>query len=84
MAALSSNALDFLADSATYAISLWAIGRSIAIRTGAALFTGASLAVVAVSVAGFAIWRAATGAQPSGEAISALGVFCALANLAAA
>lgn len=36
-ATLSANALDFLADSATYAISLWAIGRSLTVRTGAAI-----------------------------------------------
>jgi Co/Zn/Cd efflux system component len=82
-ASLSANALDFLADSATYAISLWAIGKSVGIRTGAALFKGLSLGVVALSVAGFAAWRAC-GAAPSGEAISALGLFGALANLVAA
>jgi Co/Zn/Cd efflux system component len=83
-ASLSANALDFLADSATYAISLWAIGRSVAVRTGAALFKGLSLGAVALSVAGFAAWRAWTGAAPSGEAISILGLFGALANLVAA
>jgi Co/Zn/Cd efflux system component len=83
-ASLSANALDFLADSATYAISLWAIGKSVGIRTGAALFKGLSLGVVALSVAGFAAWRAWSGAAPSGEAISALGLFGALANLVAA
>jgi Co/Zn/Cd efflux system component len=83
-ASLSANALDFLADSATYAISLWAIGRSVAVRTGAALFKGLSLGAVALSVVGFAAWRAWTGAAPSGEAISALGLFGALANLIAA
>jgi Co/Zn/Cd efflux system component len=83
-ASLSANALDFLADSATYAVSLWAIGRSIGVRTGAALFKGLSLGAIAVSVAGFAAWRAWSGAAPSGEAISALGLFGALANLAAA
>ncbi len=83
-ASLSANALDFLADSATYAISLWAIGKSVTIRTGAALFKGLSLGAVALSVAGFAAWRALSGAAPSGEAISALGLFGALANLLAA
>lgn len=83
-ASLSANALDFLADSATYAISLWAIGKSVSIRSGAALFKGLSLGAVALSVVGFAAWRAWTGAAPSGEAISALGLFGALANLAAA
>lgn len=83
-ASLSANALDFLADSATYAISLWAIGRSIGVRTGAALFKGVSLATVGLSVAGFAAWRAWSGAAPSGEAIGLLGLFGALANLVAA
>lgn len=36
-ASLAANSLDFLADSATYAISLWAIGRSVGVRSGAAL-----------------------------------------------
>jgi Co/Zn/Cd efflux system component len=83
-ASLSANALDFLADSATYAISLWVIGRSLTVRTGAALFKGLSLGAVALSVGGFATWRALAGAAPSGEAISLLGLFGALANLAAA
>ena len=83
-AALSANALDFLADSATYAISLWAIGRSVETRTAAALFKGVTLGAVALSVLSFAAWRAWSGAAPSGEAISALGMFGALANLAAA
>lgn len=81
---LSANALDFLADSATYAISLWAIGRSVAVRSGAALLKGLSLAAVALSLAGYAAWRAWTGAPPSGQTISALGVFGALSNLLAA
>lgn len=83
-ASLSANALDFLADSATYAISLWVIGKSVQIRTGAALLKGASLLAVALSVGGFAVWRAFSGAAPSGEAITGLGLFGALANLAAA
>lgn len=83
-ASLSANALDFLADSATYAISLWAIGRSVGVRTAAALFKGLSLALVALSVVALAAWRAWSGAAPSGEAISVLGLFGALANLIAA
>lgn len=83
-ASLSANALDFLADSVTYVISLWAIGRSVRVRTGAALFKGASLGAVALSVVGFALWRTFNGAPPSGEAISGLGLFGALANLVAA
>ncbi|WP_426043356.1 cation transporter [Caulobacter sp. DWR3-1-2] len=83
-AALAANALDFLADSATYAISLWVIGRSTRTRAGAALLKGASLAVVAVAVLSFAIWRAMTGAPPQGNVITGLGVLGFLANLLAA
>eukprot|EP01030_Chromulinospumella_sphaerica_P016069 gene16069-15879_t len=83
-AAVAANALDFLADGATYAISLWAIGRSVAVRSGAALFKGASLGVLGLSVLGFAVWRTVNGAPPAGFAITSLGLFGALANLAAA
>jgi Co/Zn/Cd efflux system component len=83
-AALGANALDFLADSATYAISLWAIGKSVKVRSGAALVKGASLAVLALSVLAFAVWRALTGAPPEGFVITGLGLFGFAANAVAA
>lgn len=83
-AALGANALDFLADSATYAISLWAIGKSVRVRSGAALLKGASLALLAVFILGFAVWRAASGAPPEGAVITGLGLFGFLANAVAA
>jgi len=82
-AALAANALDFLADGVTYAISLWAIGKAAGVRAGAALFKGASLAVVATSVLGFAFWRAMTGAPPEGLVISGLAGLGLVANLVA-
>ena len=82
--ALSANALDFMADAVTYAISLWAIGRSVSTRSGAAMIKGASLAVLAALILGFAVWRSLTGAPPSGAVISGLGLFGAAVNLAAA
>src|SRR5262245_58831166 len=57
-ASLAANTLDFAADAATYAISLWAIGRSVEVRSGAALLKGASLAIMAAGILAFAIWRA--------------------------
>lgn len=83
-AALAANTLDFAADAATYALSLWAIGKSVQIRSGAAFIKSASLALMAAGILGLATWRAATGTAPNGEAISALGLFGAAANLAAA
>ncbi|WP_068877540.1 MULTISPECIES: cation transporter [unclassified Phenylobacterium] len=83
-ASLAANTLDFAADAATYALSLWAIGKSARIRAGAALFKGGSLAVMAVAILGFAVWRAVSGTMPDAAAISGLGLFGAAANLVAA
>lgn len=83
-AALAANGLDFLADSVTYAISLWVIGRSARTRASAAMVKGGSLAVVAALVLGFAIWRALTGAPPEGEIITGLALLGFVANLIAA
>lgn len=83
-ASLAANTLDFAADAATYAISLWAIGRSVQVRSGAALVKGASLAVMAAGILGFAVWRAIAGVPPEALAISGLGLFGAAANLVAA
>lgn len=60
-ASLGANALDFLADAATYGISLAVIGRSVAVRSGAAIIKGASLAALALFILGYAIWRATSG-----------------------
>lgn len=83
-ASVAANALDFLADGATYAISLWAIGKSVAVRSATAMAKGASLGVLGFAVLGFAVWRAVSGAPPEGFTISGLGAFGVAANLVAA
>ncbi|WP_241693617.1 cation transporter [Caulobacter sp. SSI4214] len=83
-ASLAANTLDFAADAATYALSLWAIGRSVEVRSNAALIKGASLGAMAIGILAFAIWRAITAAEPDGGAISGMGLFGAAANLVAA
>jgi len=83
-AALAANTLDFAADAATYALSLWVIGKSVQVRSGAAFIKSASLALMASGILCLAIWRAVTGASPEGGAISGLGLFGAAANLLAA
>ena len=82
--ALSANALDFIADAATYAISLWAIGKSVQVRSTAAIAKGASLVVLGLAIIGYALARTLQGGAPSGEVISGLGLFGAVVNLAAA
>ena len=83
-ASLAANTLDFAADAATYTLSLWAIGKSVQVRSGAALFKGAGLGAMAAVILGFTLWRAYTGALPQAGAISVLGLFGAGANLLAA
>ncbi len=83
-ASLAANTLDFAADAATYALSLWAIGRSIRVRSNAALIKSGSLVVMASGILGFAIWRAVAGSVPDATAISGLGLFGVAANLIAA
>ena len=83
-ASLAANTLDFAADAATYGLSLWAIGQSVRVRSGAAFIKSGSLAVMALAILGFAVWRALVGAPPEGAAISGLGLFGAAANLLAA
>lgn len=77
---LGANALDFLADAATYGISLAVIGRSAAVRSSAAMVKGASLAALALFILGYAIWRAASGAPPEGFVITGLGALGFFAN----
>jgi len=43
---LQADALDFLADSLTYAMSLWEIGRSLKLRSNVAIAKGLSLAAM--------------------------------------
>lgn len=83
-ASLAANTLDFAADAATYGLSLWAIGKSVRVRSGAAFAKSASLGVMALVILGFAIWRAISGATPEGMAISGMGLFGVAANLVAA
>lgn len=44
---LQADALDFLADSITYALSLWVIGKSVSLRTLIAMIKGVSLSLMA-------------------------------------
>ncbi len=80
--ALKADALDFAADSATYAISLAVIGASLATRATAALFKGISLAVMGVFVLGATAVRALDGTPPEAHTMSVIGTLALLANVA--
>jgi Co/Zn/Cd efflux system component len=81
---LQADALDFLGDSANYAISLFVAGAALATRARASLLKGGSMAVFGVWVLGSALYRAMLGSAPdpglmSGVALVALAVNVAVA-----
>jgi len=80
--ALKADALDFLGDTVTYAISLFVIGRSVTARASAALFKGLGLAAMGVWVLGSTLWQVFVIGQPNPSVMGAVGVLALAANLA--
>lgn len=80
--ALKADALDFLGDTFTYALSFVVIGRSIQTRAKASLFKGISLAFMAVGVLGFTVYRTIVGSAPDPLTIGLIGVLAFCANMA--
>lgn len=62
--ALQADALDFLADSLTYGMSLWVIGRSLNLRSNVAIAKGISLAATGGWVLFSTIYRVFTEHTP--------------------
>lgn len=79
--ALAADSLDFLADSLTYGLSLWVIGRPIAWRSRAALFKGGSLAVMGVGVFAATIWQTFVLGVPEAFVMSGVGLLALAANV---
>ena len=80
--ALQADSLDFLADSATYGLSLWVIARPPRWRTNAALFKGASLGVLGTWVLAATIWRVFAHGAPEPIVMGTVGVLALCANVA--
>ncbi|MEX2201905.1 MAG: cation transporter [Dongiaceae bacterium] len=78
--ALQADALDFLADSLTYGLSLAVLGMSLRTRAMAALLKGGSLAAMGLFVLGFTVWRAIGGAEPEAPVMGAIGFLALAAN----
>ena len=79
--ALKADALDFLGDSATYALSLAVLGLSLRTRAMAALIKGGSLAAMGLFVLGLTVWRAFIGAEPEAPVMGAISLLALAANL---
>lgn len=79
-ASLQADALDFLGDAASYAISLGVADLALSWRARAALLKGASLAVLGLWVLASAAWHAHAGTLPRAEVMGVVGVLALLAN----
>jgi len=81
-ASLQADALDFLGDSANYAISLFVVGMALRYRAMAAFAKGASMAVFGLWVIGTVVWHLAHGTLPSAFTMGAVGLAALAANAA--
>ncbi|MFT5440098.1 MAG: Co/Zn/Cd efflux system component [Alphaproteobacteria bacterium] len=79
--ALQADALDFLGDSMTYALSLFVIARPPVWRTNAALFKGVSLAVLGLWVLASTVWRVFLDQVPEPLTMGIVGLLALAANL---
>ncbi len=80
--ALQADALDFLADAANYAISLFVVAATLRRRATAALVKGASMGLFGLWVLGHTTYQALAGSVPRAEVMGVVGVLALLANVA--
>ena len=79
--ALKADALDFLADSLTYGLSLWVIGKSLTIRSNAAMAKGISLLVMALWGRGSTVYHIFYTNSPNALTMGTVAIAACLANL---
>jgi Co/Zn/Cd efflux system component len=79
--ALQADALDFLADTVTYGLSLAVIGASLRTRATAALFKGLSLSLMALWVLGSTVYQTLILGLPSAELMGGIGLLALATNL---
>jgi Co/Zn/Cd efflux system component len=80
--ALQADALDFLGDTLTYGISLAVIGRSLNVRSSAALLKGSSLLLMGMWVFGSTLYHVLILGLPRAEIMGGIGILALAANLA--
>lgn len=80
---LQADALDFGADAATYAITLLAVGRSLAMRTRAALIKSAAMLVMGLVIMAMAVTKVLTQAPPEAVPMGVVGAMALAVNLGA-
>src|SRR5262245_55299454 len=81
-ASLQADALDFLGDTANYAISLFVVGLALRYRAMAALAKGATMGVFGLWVIGTIVWHALHGTLPNAFTMGTVGLAALVANAA--
>lgn len=81
---LQADALDFLGDSANYAITLFVLGLSLHTRSRAALFKGATMAAFGTWVLGSAIYRSFVESVPDATVMGLTGLLALAVNVGVA
>jgi Co/Zn/Cd efflux system component len=81
-ASLQADALDFLGDTANYAISLFVVGLALRYRATAALLKGATMGVFGLWVIGTIVWHTLHGTLPSAFTMGTVGLAALVANAA--
>lgn len=79
--ALKADALDFLGDTVTYALSLMVIGMSLKVRATAALFKGISLAAMGFWVLGTTGYQVLVLGVPDAPVMGIIGLLALAANM---
>jgi Co/Zn/Cd efflux system component len=79
-ASLQADALDFLGDTANYAISLLVVGMALRYRASAAMAKGVTMAVFGLWVIAMVIWHIAQGTLPSAFTMGTVGIAALIAN----
>ena len=73
--------LDFLGDSASYAISLFVLSLAMKWRTGAAMVKGVSMGLFGLWVVGATIWSFIVTGKPSAVIMGSIGMLALIANV---
>ena len=81
-ASLQADALDFLGDTANYAISLVVVGMALRYRATAALAKGGTMGFFGLWVIATLIWHAAHGTLPDAVTMGVVGFAALVANAA--
>lgn len=82
--ALQADALDFLADSASYGIALFVLGRSIRWRATTALLKSATMCGFGLYVLAATAYRVMAGGLPDAAVMGSIGALALLANVVSA